>query len=475
MTEKIHKIHRKKVVNSSYIVFFLTGISFFGFFLRDYLIAKIYGLGRELDMFYLATMIPMFMVTVFCLPFGQSLVPILKKIQPFDRHQLYLKVRNLAFLIFFICLFLCFATYLLSDFIFFMLNYFGMVERTMDIKFMQITTLPIRLFSGLVILGNTVLSISERYLYPAFLQTIVPIFAITFLLIFGKFLGVYAVILGMILGQLVNLVMVNNALKHEGVSLLPLKARKFIFKGQLPLEDYSHLVLIAIFSAILIPVNSLIGASLGEGAISIFNLGMKFSLFVMGIFSSLFTIVLLPYLSKLSSYKNRNILKKETFDVLFYSSLFFIPFCFLIFIYAKSISSLVFTYIVIENATILGLASVIKYSAIQLPFWVFNAIIFRHANAINRVGIILFSSIAGLILNVIFSISLIKFMNVGGLALSITLSSAFSSAIILIYYGFKKNLDFLQVLSIGVLWFIFCATLIGVNFDAFLMLLEKLM
>ena len=81
MPPKHHKINRKKAINSSYIVFFLTGISFFGFFLRDYLMAKIYGFGRELDMFYLATMIPMFMVTVFCLPFGQSVVPILKKIQ----------------------------------------------------------------------------------------------------------------------------------------------------------------------------------------------------------------------------------------------------------------------------------------------------------------------------------------------------------------------------------------------------------
>jgi putative peptidoglycan lipid II flippase len=279
----------------------------------------------------------------------------------------------------------------------------------------------------------------------------------------------------MILGQLVNLVAVNNALKHEGVSLQPLKARKVIFSDQFPLENYSHLVLIAIFSTILIPINSLIASSLGHGAVSIFNLGMKFSLFMMGIFSSLFTIILLPYLSKLSNYKSRNLLKKETFYILFYSSLFFITFCLLIFIYAQSISGLVFNYIVFENATILGLASVIKYSVIQLPFWVFNAIIFRHANAINKVSIILFSSIAGLILNVIFSISLIKFMNVGGLALSITLSSAFSSALILIYYGFKKYLDFLQVLSICALWFIFCATLIGMNFDALLMLLDKLM
>ena len=66
-------------------------------------------------------------------------------------------------------------------------------------------------------------------------------------------------------------------------------------------------------------------------------------------------------------------------------------------------------------------------------------------------------------------------MNVGGLALSITLSSALSSAIILFYYGFKKHFNFLEVLSISAIWFIFCATLIGVNFDTFLMLLEKLM
>ncbi|CAM8355476.1 lipid II flippase MurJ [Candidatus Methylopumilus planktonicus] len=474
MPEKLHKIVRKKAINSSFIVILFTSISFSGFFLRDYLMAKIYGFGRELDMFYLATMIPMFMVTVFCIPFGQSVVPMLKKIQTLDRNQFYQKVRNLAFLIFFICLFLCIASYILSDFIFVAFNYFGLIERNIDIKFMQITILPILLFSGLVILGNTVLSLCEHYVYPAFLQTIVPIFAIIFLLIFGKFMGVYAVILGMIFGQLINLVMVNNALKHEGVILMPLKAKKGIFNDQFLKNDYSHLVLIAIFSAMLIPINSFFCSTLGHGAVSIFNLGMKFSLFVMGIFSSLFTAILLPYLSKLSNYKSQNTLNKETFYMLLCGSLFFTFYSFLIFIYAQSISSLLFSYIAIENATILGLASVIKYSIIQLPFWVFNAIIFRHANAINRIGIILFSSIIALILNVILSLSLIKFMSVGGLALSITISSALSSVIILIYYGFKKYLNFFEILSIAALWFIFSATLIKMNVNPLLLLIEKL-
>ena len=99
MPEKLHKIIRKNAINSSFIVLFFSGISFFGFFLRDYLMAKIYGLGYELDMFYFATIIPMFMVTVFCIPFGQSVMPMLKKIQTLNINQFYQKVRNLAFLI----------------------------------------------------------------------------------------------------------------------------------------------------------------------------------------------------------------------------------------------------------------------------------------------------------------------------------------------------------------------------------------
>jgi putative peptidoglycan lipid II flippase len=474
MPEKIHKEHRRVAVNSSFWIILLTGISFAGFFIRDYLMAKIYGLGSQLDMFYLVTMIPMFMVTVFCVPFAQSVVPMLKKIQLHNKSQFDKKVRNLAYLIFLFCLFLCFVTYIFSDIIFYLISHLNGTRRITNIKFMQITTLPILLFSGLVILGNTILSLTGRYVYPALVQGIVPIFAIIFLLIFGKFLGVYSVILGMIFGQLSNLVVVNYLLKQEGTSLIPLKANKIIFKDYPFLKGYSYLVAASFLSSFIVPVNSLVASFLGEGSVAIYNLGTKLSLFVIGIFSSSFTFVLLPYLTKLANYKNPQVLKEETFYILFASSLFFILFSFLIFIYAEFISRIIFSYIVIENATILGLASVIKYSIIQLPFWVFNTIIFKHANAINKVGIILYTSISAFILNIILGTSLAKFMHIGGLALSSSISFAFSATIILIYYYFKKRLSFLHVFFIALLWFIFGATLIGMNVNPLLLLIEKL-
>jgi putative peptidoglycan lipid II flippase len=474
MPEKSHKVHRREALNSSFWIILLTGISFTGFFIRDFLMAKIYGLGSQLDMFYLVTMIPMFMVTVFCLPFAQSAVPMLKKIQLLNKRQFNKKVRNLAYLIFLLCLFLCFVTYIFSDIIFYLISHLNGTKHIKNIKFMQITTLPILLFSGLVILGNTILSLTGRYVYPALLQCIVPIFAIIFLLIFGKFLGVYSVILGMIFGQLSNLVLVNYLLKQEGTSLKPLMINKIIFKDYTFLKGYSYLIVVSIFSSFLVPINSLIASSLGEGTVTLYNLGAKLSLSVMGIFSSLFTFVLLPYLTKLANYKRPQILKEETFYILLLSSLFFSIFSFLIFIYAEFISRFIFKYIAIENATILGLASVIKYSIIQLPFWIFNTIIFKHANAINKLGIILYTSIFALILNIILGTSLIKFMHIGGLALSTTIAFAFSSIIILIYYGFKKRLSFLQTSSIALSWFIYSMIIIGLNVKPLLLLIAKL-
>jgi len=474
MLEKNHKHHRNRAIYSSFWVVFFTTLGFFGFFLRDYLMAKVYGFGSQLDAFYLVTMIPMFMVTIFCVPFGQAIVPELKRTRNLDNNRFSKIVRYFAFFAFLVCLFLCFLTYVLSDFVFSGLRYIGWVESDVNVKFMQIAVLPILLLSGLVILCNAILSVNERYIYPSVAQLIVPIFAISFLLLFGNSYGVYAVILGVVLGQLANFIVVNYGLKQGGVVLLPLETQSIISKNSFFWREYSHLVAIAIFSASLIPINTFIASSLGGGAVSVFNLGAKFSLFVIGVLTTLFTTVLLPYLAKLSTYQNKDILNQETFYLLLSSTFIFIPFSLLIFIYADFISKFIFSQIAVETATVLGISSVIKYSVIQLPFWVFSAIIFRHANAINRVGIVLLSTVIMLVLNILFGLNLIKFMNVGGLSLATTISSAIAAILMLIYYVFKKHLKFFEGVVVLIVWFVFGIILIRLNFDGFLMLLEKL-
>jgi putative peptidoglycan lipid II flippase len=474
MTEENHKIFRSKAIQSSFWVVLFSGLNFFGFFLRDYFMAGFYGFGPQLDAFYLSSMIPMFLVAVFCIPFGNFAVSRLQKIKIIEKNRLSQIFQNYAFAIFLLCLFLCFLSYTISDLFFSATNYKVLTENSINIKFMQLGFLPILLFSGLIILGNAILCINERYIYPIAIQLIVPLFSIFFLVFLGKVYGVYAVILGMVLGQITNLIIVNYVLKRDGINFLPLGFSQIFFEDSIFSKEFGYLCVVALFFSILIPLNTIIASTLGGGAVSIFNIGTKFTLFIMSIISTLFTTILLPYLTKISTYKNRNIINKETFYLSFFSILFFIPFCLLIFIYADLISKVIFSSIIIENATILGLGSVIKYNIIQLPFLIFSAIIFKHATALGRVEIILFSSLIMFVSNIFLGLSLIKFMNVGGISLALSISSAIAAVIILIYYIFKKHLRFSQGIIILTSWFVFFMILIKLKLNSFLMLLEKL-
>jgi len=462
MIEKNLFVQRNHAIKSSICVALFTALGFFGFFIRDYLMVKVYGFGSVLDSFYLITMLPMYMVSIFCIPFGQTVIPNLNKMLHHNNDMFFLRVRYFSFLVVGICIFLCLLNYLLSNTALYLISRFNLIKLNDDINLMQITILPILFLSGLVILCNSILVIKDRYIYPSIVQITVPISAILFLILLGKLIGVLAVILGMVFGQFINFMFVYFALKKDNVRLFPFE---FDFKTSSSFwVDYSHLVLIAFCAASSILINIYMSTTLGPGAASIFNLGTKFSIFFIGTFSVVFSSVLLPYLSKLSLNQDSRMLKSETYALVLSSAFIFIPFSLIIYQNAEWISQIIFGNIVSEASIILGISSVIKYSVIQLPFWVFNSIVFKHANAINQVGIVSISSILLVLLNLLFSWNLIKFMNVGGLAISMTLSTAITSFLMLFYYGYKKHFKFTEVIAISLAWVFFGLILIGLNF-----------
>lgn len=471
MVEKSHRGRQKKAITSSIGVAIFTALFFFGLFIRDYLMAKVFGFGSELDSFYLVTMPMMFMVSIFCIPFGQAAIPKLKKMLLISNDRFLDGVRHLSFLAVAFCIFLCLLNYFFSKIALNQMNHFGWIKINEDINLLQLSVLPILFLSGLIILCNSILSARERYIYPSIAQIIVPGFAILFLILFGKLIGIFVVILGMIIGQFINFIFLYFALKKDKVRLFPFE---FDFKISPSFWiSYAHLVLIAFFTASLLLINTYLSTILGEGAASIFNLGTKFSMFIIGILTAVFANVLLPYLSDLSLNQDNRLLKKETYVLVLTSTFFIIPFSVAIHESSEWFSHLIFDSIVSEPSIILGISSVVKYNVIQLPFWIFNSILFRHAKSINQVGIITISSILLLLLDLLFGLNLIKYMNIGGLAISISASTAITSCLMLVYYVYKKHFKLTEGIIIIVIWIIFGSILLGLNFERCLNLIDK--
>ena len=66
---------RAGVATAGLLVIVLTLVSSLGFFLRDLLMARQFGFGDELDAFFIAMMIPMFLVTALSIPLGTAITP----------------------------------------------------------------------------------------------------------------------------------------------------------------------------------------------------------------------------------------------------------------------------------------------------------------------------------------------------------------------------------------------------------------
>lgn len=458
---------RKKIFTSSVWVIFFTSLTFLGFFTRDYLMAKVLGFGARLDSFYLAMMLPMFFVSVFCIPLGHAVVPKLEKIRKLDPLRFYKSVKYFCFIAIIGCLTLCLFAYFFSGNLFLLLHYIGWIKQDGISNMMLLMVLPILLLSGLVILGNSLLLINGHYIFPSVAQLIVPVFAIGFLLTFRPDYGVNSVIVGMVLGQIANFILINRLLIKGGIHLFPLNFKSSISDKKHFWRGYAHLVVIAIFTSVAILINTVLASSLGGGAVSIYNLGSKVSLFAIGVLTSIFTSVLLPYFSRLATYYDRNLLNQETSYLIVFGSILSIPFSLLIFLYSEPVSAFIFSKVSSENSTILGIASVLKYSIIQLPFWITNSIVLRHANAINKIQVISLIAVVAFLINLFLGLFLIELMNIGGLALASTISVAVSAGLMLIYYVHKKVINLFDAIFISFSWINFTLIVVAVKFNFF--------
>ena len=175
----------------------------------------------------------------------------------------------------------------------------------------------------------------------------------------------------------------------------------------------------------------------------------------------------MPYFSKVLTFKGGINLHNETFFLLIFTTILLIPFSILIFNYSEDLTFLIFHQIIKEKSSLLGISSVIKYSVIQLPFWVYNAIILKHGSVINKVNIIALVSIIISALNLIFALFLIKFMNVGGLSLSIAASNGIGSFLLLLYYLKNKYISFSSAALLLSIWSFFIGLIILLNQEKF--------
>ena len=457
------KHDRKKAVASGTYVVLLTLIGFIGFFYRDILMAHTFGLGPELDGFFVSLLIPMTVVTIVCIPLGAAFTPIFITSVETNGPEFTQKVISKLSAIILVGLAIT------STALYFLLPQIVLHAETQNpeqIQRLVLFALPLLFFSGTVILGNTILNAMGKVVVTGIAQLVVPIIAIGVIVLFGNSKGVEAGIVGMVIGQLVNLVLLEISLHKVGYSVLPSFSGRVQFSISQLTNQYVPLAVSAFFVSIALLVNTLMAMSIPDGGVSVFNLGNKVVLLVTGLIGAAISTVMLPYFSTLIVKSGVELARKELSIFLLFLTFISTPVSIGLFIWAEPVVNLIFEGGKVQGDDLGMVVRVMQYAVVQIPFFACNILLLKYATATKHVLAILIVAIMGLTINVAASLFFMGHMGVAGIALGASLSMVIATVFLVLLLMRYHYISLIDGTVLFLNWLLFITLLMSLHFKS---------
>ncbi|MDT8376826.1 MAG: lipid II flippase MurJ, partial [Mariprofundaceae bacterium] len=419
------------------------------------------------DAFFVAMLLPMFMVNVFGQSFGSTSVSVYMRARLQGEQHGASVVRHLAYVVTLSLLLLSIFLALFAPVIIPLLGW-NFAADTIDLsRYLLYGALPLLLFSGMVVLGNAILSARMHFSVPAWSQAVVPLFAIGALFVAGKQLGVAAVLIGMVLGQLANLILVQLYLRRDGLSVLPKRGDDSTALPEGSKRQFMTLVLAAIFLQLSLLIDNGMASSLDIGSVASLGLGYKVIFFVTGIIGAGISMVLLPYFVSFIVKRDLVSANRELSMLMSLATLLGIITSLMVYYVAPPVMHLLFAGGRVDVEDVDTVVRVIRMGILQVPFFACQLILMKYATAMHDNRSILLSSVIGMIVNVALNYILMQRMGVSGIAAATTLSMFCSAALLLWMIHRQKNMSWLDVLLSGLVWILFLTMMLCIHFHSY--------
>jgi peptidoglycan biosynthesis protein MviN/MurJ (putative lipid II flippase) len=438
---------RGAAVGASVTVFLITAVGYIGLLARDLLLMNTYGFGAQLDSLFAALLLPMFFVSVFSLPLGDALVTGIQRLAggPGDRLPL---VRGAMSFLLLLCAAICLVLFVFADSIF--ASLLTVAEGENAVRLLRLA-LPLLLFSGLAVAGNSVLNSLNLPTTAAAAQLLVPVFAIAAILVADASSALYAAVIGMILGQLANIVVVFFFAYHKGYFLRPGAIRRnSSFKAMA--GNYGWLVLAALVINVANPINYWFAGKLAIGSVSTWAMGSKLIQLVSGLTAAIMASVVTPYLASLVSGGQRHRLRGDVFSMLVVGTWICILGALIVLGFSEPFVIAAFSGGAVDPQQGLRLAYVLKLGALQIPFVFSTLLLIKLAAVSQDSSKVVIVALTGLAINVALNAALIADFGVVGMAVAWAGSVGASTLVLLLMTRSQTGLSYGQILVVLGSW-----------------------
>ena len=426
---------RNKIMSAAAIVGFFTILSQIGGFAKELTVAAWFGTGDAVDAFLIALLVPTFIVNVLAGSISASFLPtfirVYRSLGLADAQKVLTGV---------ITGFLCFGLILSVLLIVLAPLYlpalcFGFSSEKLKLARMILYALvPIILLKGFSTICAGVLNALDNFAQAAVLPIFGSLAAIFFILTVGAFLGIYALVIGTILGFGLEAFFIGRAIIKRKFSLRPRLIRFDDPDLRIVIGQFLPMIAGSIIMGSTEIVDKAMAAALAPGSVAALNYGNKIIAAVMTLATTAVGTAVLPYFARMVAEKDWKNIRST---IKFYLSIIFVigvPAAILIFAISDSIVNIIFQRgsFTAEDTAIIS--PVQAYFAFQIPFYVGGIVVVRLISALRANYILMWGAAINLVVNIGFNILFIHYLGLKGIALS-TSFVYFISFLFLVYFA----------------------------------------
>lgn len=407
-----------RIFRASVVVSALGAVATGATAIKELTIARYFGRNDAIDAFFIAYLIPSFVVNLVAGSLGAALIPVFVDVR---RHRGEAPAQELFSGVMFLNLLVLLAIAaflgLLSPYY---LPYLGSgfsAEKLRLTRELLLGLLPIIALGGTALSVTAVLNAGERFALPAMVPLVTPAAVILFIVLAAGRWGAFAIVVGTVLGSFLEAAILAKALQGHGIRL------QFKWKGLTPdirsvIQQFSPMIAGSFLMGSTLVVDKSMAAMLPGGSVAALSYANKIISGVIVIGAAALSTATFPYFSRMVSDQDwagcRHTLKKYSVLVASVS----VPFTLCLIAFSKPIVTILFQRGAFTAADTELVNRVQICYLVQVPFYTLGMLFVRFLSAARRNELLLYGAGMSLVLDVVLNLVFMRYWGVAGIGLS---------------------------------------------------------
>jgi putative peptidoglycan lipid II flippase len=414
-------------------------------FSKESLVAWKFGASDVVDAFLIAALVPDFIMNIVASPINSALIPTYMQVREQQGTKDSAKLLSGAFfwslLLLAVITLLVFAT--APIYLPWMTLGFSLENLTLTYQLLLVI-LPLILLSGIVVLCGAVLNAEESFKVAALTPILTPASTIILLLLFGHFLGVFALAIGLVLGAILEIILLGMALHKRGILLRPQ-----VVGITSVLRQVAHRYPPSMMASLLMCSSGLVDQSMAAmlvpGSVAALNYAIRVNSIPLVLISTGLGAAAFTYFSKMIAAKDWQGVHNSLHSYLKLIFLVTVPCTLILAFGSEFIVRILFQRGEFTAGDTHLVAQILSAFALQIPFYVACILITRLLVSLNLQHILMWGSAFNLLINVSLNYLFMQWFGIWGIALSTSCVYLFSFFYVLFYAN--QNLSrFIKVL-----------------------------